>query len=92
MVFGTSSSLPLLVTDGGGLVCESVGNADLLSYHFKSKQAMEAVDLPLIAIRLLVLRPLLSGDRSPKNSKKSCFVVNAHYLPLYCLEQCPKVS
>ena len=23
--------------------------------------------------------------------KKSCFVVDAPYLPLYCLEQCPKV-
>ena len=29
-VFGTSSSLPLLVNKGGGLVCESVGKADLL--------------------------------------------------------------
>ena len=30
-VFG-SSSLPLLVNEGGG-VCESVGKADLLSHH-----------------------------------------------------------
>ena len=29
-VFGISSSLPLLVNEGGGLVCESVGKADLL--------------------------------------------------------------
>ena len=30
-VFGSSSSLPLLVSEGGGLVCKSVGKADLLS-------------------------------------------------------------
>ena len=45
--FGTSSALPPLVNEGGGLVCESVGKADLLSDHFDSKQSMEAVDLPL---------------------------------------------
>ena len=46
-VFGTSSSLPPLVIEGGGLVCESVGKADLLSDHCNSKQSREAVDLPL---------------------------------------------
>ena len=46
-VFGSSSSLPLLVSEGGGLVCESVGKADLLSDHFDRKQSREAVDLPL---------------------------------------------
>ena len=46
-VFGTSSSLPPLVSEGGGLMCESVGKADLLSDHFDSKQSREAVDLPL---------------------------------------------
>ena len=46
-VFGLSSSLPPLVGAGGGLVCESVGKADLLSDHFDSKQARELVDLPL---------------------------------------------
>ena len=46
-VFGTSSSLPRLVNEGGGLVCESVGKADLLSDHFDSKQSRETVDLPL---------------------------------------------
>ena len=44
-VFGTSSSLRLLVSEGGGLVCESVGKADLLSDHFDSKQSREAVNL-----------------------------------------------
>ena len=46
-VFCTSSSLPPLVSEGGELVCESVGKADLLSDHFDSKQFREAADLPL---------------------------------------------
>ena len=46
-VFGSSSSLPPLVSECGGLVCESVGKADLLSYPFDSQQFREAVDLPL---------------------------------------------
>ena len=44
-MFGSSSSLPPLVGPGGGLVCESVGKADLLSDHFDSKQSTESVDL-----------------------------------------------
>ena len=48
VVFGSSSSLPPLVSEGGGLVCKSVRKADLLSDHFDSKQSREAVDLPLI--------------------------------------------
>ena len=39
--------MPPLVSEGGGLECESVGKADLLSDHFDSKQSMEAVVLPL---------------------------------------------
>ena len=46
-VFGTSSSSPPLVSEGGGQVSESIGKADLLSNHFDSKQSREAVDLPL---------------------------------------------
>ena len=46
-VFRSSSSLPPLVSEGGGLVCESVGKTNLLSDHFDSKQPREAVDLPL---------------------------------------------
>ena len=46
-VFGSSSSLPPLVSEGGGLVCESVGQTDLLSDHFDSKQSKKAVDLPI---------------------------------------------
>ena len=47
-VFGKSSSLRPLVNESGGLVCESVGKADLLSDDFDSKQYREAVDLPSI--------------------------------------------
>ena len=39
--------MPPPVREGGGLVCESVGKADLLSDHFDSKQSREAVDLPV---------------------------------------------
>ena len=46
-VFGMSSSLPPLVSEGTELVCESVGKADLLSDHFDSKQSTEAIDLLL---------------------------------------------
>ena len=46
-MFGLGSSLPPLVSRGGGLVYESVGKADLLSDHFVGKQSSEAVDLPL---------------------------------------------
>ena len=46
-VSGSISSLPPLVSEGGGLVCKSVGKADLLLDHFDSKQYREAVDLPL---------------------------------------------
>ena len=46
-VFGSSSSLSPLVCKGGGLVCEPVGNGDLLSGYFDSKLSKEAVDQPL---------------------------------------------
>ena len=46
-VFGSSSSLPPFVSEGGGLVCESVLKVYLLSDHCDSKQSWEAVDLPL---------------------------------------------
>ena len=36
-VFGSSLSLPPLISEGGGLVCESVRKADLLLDHFDSK-------------------------------------------------------
>ena len=45
-----SSSSPLLVSEGGGLVCESVDKANLLSDHFESKQSREAVDPQLTCL------------------------------------------
>ena len=46
-MFGSSSSLPPLVSVRGGLVCKTVGKADLLSDYFDSKQSRDSVDLPL---------------------------------------------
>ena len=60
-VFGLSLSLPPFVGRGGGLVCESVGKADLLSDNFHGKQSRESVDLPLTCHPFRVLPPLPSG-------------------------------
>ena len=40
--------MPPLVSEGGGLVYESIGKPDLMSDHFDSKQSREADDLPLM--------------------------------------------
>ena len=45
--FGLSMSLPQLVCGAGGLVCESICQADLPSNHFEIKQSRESVDRPL---------------------------------------------
>ena len=37
---------PPLIGAGLGLVCESVGKADMLSVHFDGKQSRDPVDLP----------------------------------------------
>ena len=42
--------MPPLFGEGGGLVCESVGKADLLSDHFYSKQSSESVATHLPSI------------------------------------------
>ena len=60
-VFGSSSSLPLHVSEGGGRVCESVDKAGVLSDHFVSKQSREAVNLPLTPICFPILPPFPSG-------------------------------
>ena len=61
-MFGLSLSLQPLVGGGGGLGCESVGKADLLSDDesdlFDGKQSRKSVDLPLIAIHLGILPTL----------------------------------
>ena len=46
-MFDSSSTLPPLVSRGGGLVYVSVGNADVLLDHFDSKESREFVDLQL---------------------------------------------
>ena len=54
--------MPPLVIEGGGLVCESVGKADLLSDHFDSRQSRDAGDLSLTCHPSpIVLPPLPSG-------------------------------
>ena len=47
-MFGSSSDsrLPPLIGAGGGLVCESVGKADMPSAYFDGKQSNDPVDLP----------------------------------------------
>ena len=61
--------MPPLVGGGGGLVCESVGKADLLSDDFDGKPSTESFYLPLnchpsssftsFAFRSSEVRPLL---------------------------------
>ena len=59
------SSLPPLVNEGGGLVCESIGKADLLSDDFDSKQPLTChslamcPSLTIFAFRLREVRRLL---------------------------------
>ena len=59
--FGSSSSLPPLVGEGDGLVCESVGKADLLSDHLTATSPGRLLICRSLTIRLLVLPPLHSG-------------------------------
>ena len=62
-VLGSSSdsSLPPLIVTGAGLVCESVGKAEILSAHFDGKLSRDPVDLPSLAIHPSVSLPLSSG-------------------------------
>ena len=66
VVFGSSSSLPLLISEGDEQVCESVGKTDLLSYHFDRKHSREAVHLPLTChpFRSLAIFALRSSEVS----------------------------
>ena len=58
-VFGSSSSLLPIVGGGGGLVCESVGKAHLLSDQFDRSS-------PGSAIHLVVLPSLPSSQRGQR--------------------------
>ena len=59
--------MPPLVNEGGGLVCEFVGKADLLSNHFDSKQSSEAVDLPLTSHLCPSLTTFAFGSREVRH-------------------------
>ena len=61
-VFGSSSSLPPLVSEGGGLVCESVGKADLLWIILTASSPGRLLIHRSLVIHLLVL-PLLRLGR-----------------------------
>ena len=50
--------MPPLVGRGGGLVCESVSKADLLSDYFDGKQSKESVDSRLTTFETYHLRDL----------------------------------
>ena len=54
-MFGSSSLLPPLVGRDGRLVCESVGKADLLSYHFGSHISSEIC----CHVRVITLQKLI---------------------------------
>ena len=62
VVFSSSLSLPPLVCGGGGLGCELVGKADLLSDQFDHKQSRDLFISRSRATDLLVLPPLPSGQ------------------------------
>ena len=58
-VFGSSSLLPPLVSEGGGLVCESVGKADRIILTASSPGRL--LIYRSLVIHLLVLPPLRLG-------------------------------
>ena len=63
-VFGWSSSLPRLVIEGGGLVCETVGKADLLSDYFES-HCLTTFSFRSIEVRHLLLDLDAYGGTDP---------------------------
>ena len=70
-VFGARSSIPPLVGNGGALVSDSVGKADLFLRHFDEKQSCDRIQIPQscfpeakfskFAFRSGELRKILSG-------------------------------
>ena len=61
-VFGTKSSLPPIVNNGGGLVCESVGKADRLLIILTASSPERLLICHSLTISLQVLPPLPSGQ------------------------------
>ena len=60
-VFGSSSSLPPIVSEGGGLVRVSVGKADLLLIILTASSPGRLLIYRSLVIHLLVLPPLRLG-------------------------------
>ena len=61
---GSDSSLPPLMWAGGGLVCESVGKADMLSAHFDGEQSRDPVDQSIPQSHYLCLQ-VTGGEAAP---------------------------
>ena len=73
-VFGSSSdsSLPPLIGAGGGLVCESVGKADLLSAHFDGKvqgSSRSAIHWPSVSQSHYLCLQVTGGEAAPAGSR-----------------------
>ena len=58
-VFGTESSIPPLMKQGGALVTDPASKADLLNSFFDSKQSRVSIDLPHTVTLKLNFHPLL---------------------------------
>ena len=65
------SSLPPLIAVGGGLVCELVGKADMLSAHFNGKQSRDpvsAIHLPSVSQCHYLCLQVTGGEAAPAGS------------------------
>ena len=73
-MFGSSSdsSLPPLIGAGGGLVCESVVKAEMLSAHFDGKQSRDlvgsAIHLPYVPHSHYLFNQVTGGEAAPAGS------------------------
>ena len=65
---GSNSSLPPLIGAGGGLVCESVWKANMLSAHFDGKQSRDPVDLPSVPQSHYLCLQVTGGEAAPAES------------------------
>ena len=66
---GSDSSLTPLVGAGGGLVCESVGKADMLSTHFDGQgSSRSAIYLPSVPKSHYLCLQVTGGEAAPAAS------------------------
>ena len=83
-VFGSSSSLSPLVGPGGGLVCESVEKADLLSDHFDRNLTVET--FVRIVSRILMSNAFFSLEiiiyEVLLTFRESLSVINSYQFPV----------